>query len=174
MSATMAPVVVGIGLALAVGTFAALARFDRERVFYPTVLIVTASYYALFAVLGADPAALGWEMGGFLLFGVAAVVGFRRNLWIVVAALCGHAVFDAVHGQLIANAGTPQWWPGFCLSFDVAAAAYLAFRISSPRSAAARPKALLTAPSTGHRPGIPGRWRRLLGPQIRSDGVDDA
>jgi hypothetical protein len=129
----MAPAVVGIALALTVGTFAALARFDRERVFYPTVLIVTASYYALFAVLGADPAALGRETGGFLLFVVASVVGFRRNLWIVVAALSGHAVFDAVHGQLIANAGTPQWWPAFCLAFDVTAAAFLAVRIGNIR-----------------------------------------
>jgi hypothetical protein len=138
MSAPLAPIVVGLALALAVGTFAALSRFDRERSFYPTVLIVTASYYSLFAVLGADPAALSWEIGGFLLFGAAAVVGFRRNLRIVPAALCGHAIFDAVHGRLIANPGAPLWWPVFCLAFDVAAAAFLALRMSHARSAARR------------------------------------
>jgi hydrogenase/urease accessory protein HupE len=129
---------VGIALGLAVGAFAALARFDRERVFYPTVTIVTASYYALFAVLGSDAVALAWETASFLLFGFAAVLAFRRNLWIAVGALAGHAVFDSVHGRLIDNPGLPLWWPAFCLAFDVAAAAFLAFRMLGSRSAPAR------------------------------------
>ena len=42
---------IGLILALAVAGFAAVLGFDRERVFYPTLLIVIASYYALFAVM---------------------------------------------------------------------------------------------------------------------------
>ena len=45
---------IGLILGLAVGGFAAVIGFDRERAFYPTVLIVIASYYVLFAAMGAS------------------------------------------------------------------------------------------------------------------------
>ena len=127
---------IGITLAAAVAAFAALVGFDRDRSFYPTLLIVTASCYVLFAAIGADGPIIGWEAGGLLLFCMAAIVGFRRNLWIVVGAFCGHGLLDAVHDRLIVNPGTPGWWPIFCLAFDVTAAAYLAWRISRPGHAA--------------------------------------
>ena len=40
---------VGALLALAVGLFATVSRLDRDRAFYPTVAIVIASLYCLFA-----------------------------------------------------------------------------------------------------------------------------
>ena len=43
---------VGLVLALLVSSFARLVGFDRDRSFYPVVLIVIASYYVLFAVMG--------------------------------------------------------------------------------------------------------------------------
>ena len=43
------PYVVGIVLSLGVALFARRVGFDRDRAFYPTVLIVIASYYVLFA-----------------------------------------------------------------------------------------------------------------------------
>jgi hypothetical protein len=43
---------IGVILTLAVAAFAAVIGFDRERAFYPTVLIVIASYYALFVRAG--------------------------------------------------------------------------------------------------------------------------
>jgi hypothetical protein len=45
---------IGVILSLAVSGSAAVIGFDRERAFYPTVLIVIASYYVLFAVMGAS------------------------------------------------------------------------------------------------------------------------
>ncbi|MGB8476799.1 MAG: hypothetical protein WCE61_22185 [Candidatus Acidiferrum sp.] len=45
---------IGLILSLAVAGFATSIGFDRERAFYPTVLIVIASYYVLFAVMGAS------------------------------------------------------------------------------------------------------------------------
>ena len=45
------------------------------------------------------------------LFAAAAVAGFKSSAWIVVVALAGHGVFDAVHGYVIENAGVPAWWP---------------------------------------------------------------
>ncbi|HEY8258753.1 MAG TPA: hypothetical protein VIG08_13935 [Gemmatimonadales bacterium] len=50
-----------------------------------------------------------------------------RSLWIVVAGLAAHGVFDALHDRLIANPGVPEWWPQFCGMYDVVAAGYLAW-----------------------------------------------
>ena len=119
------PALVGIGLALAVAVFARLVGFDRERAFYPVVLVVVASYYDLFAVM-AGGAALIPETIGFVLFAAAAAIGFRTSLWLVVAGLAGHGVFDLLHHALVENPGVPTWWPIWCLAYDVAAAACLA------------------------------------------------
>jgi hypothetical protein len=45
------PYVIGIVLSVAVALFARRAGFDRDRTFYPTVLIVIALYYVLFAAM---------------------------------------------------------------------------------------------------------------------------
>jgi hypothetical protein len=116
-------------LSLAVARFAAVIGFDRERAFYPTVMIVIASYYVLFAAMGASSRTLIIEIvvaGGSLL---VAVLGFRGNFWLVVAALIGHGVFDFVHCFFIDNFGVPHWWTGFCLAFDALLGAFLAVRL---------------------------------------------
>jgi hypothetical protein len=59
-------------------------------------------------------------------FVAVAVAGFQKNLWVVVAGLAGHGVFDFFHHGVIENPGVPVWWPGFCLSFDVVAGMFLA------------------------------------------------
>jgi hypothetical protein len=130
------PFLVGLILALAVGSLATLLGFDRERSFYPTVLMVVGSYYVLFAAEGSTPSILACEAVGTALFVAAAVIGFRNSLWIVVAGLFGHGVFDVFHGHILANAGTPAWWPAFCGTYDVTAAAYLALRLSKVSLAA--------------------------------------
>jgi hypothetical protein len=120
---------IGLVLSLAVAGFAAAIGFDRERSFYPTVLIVIASYYVLFAAAGASGRTLMIEIvvaSGFLLL---AAFGFKRNFWVVPVALAGHGVFDFVHHFFIDNPGVPHWWPGFCLAFDVLIAAWLAVRL---------------------------------------------
>jgi hypothetical protein len=115
--------IVGVVLALFVCGAAALLRMDRDRVFYPAVLIVTASYYVLFAVLDGNNQVLLSEIAIAAVFAVVAVAGFKRNLWLVVGALAGHAVLDFFHHDLVHNTGVPSGWPGFCLTFDVTAAA---------------------------------------------------
>ncbi len=117
-----------IGVVLGVGTcvFARLTGFDRERVFYPMLLVFIATYYIAFAVMGRSVQALTTESLMAGLFLVVAVVGFKKNLWFVVAALTGHGVFDFFHHLFIENPGVPVWWPGFCLGFDVLASGVLA------------------------------------------------
>jgi len=120
---------IGLVLALIIASFAMLVGFDRERAFYPTVLIVVALYYVLFAAMGASARVLGLEIAAAITFSLVAAVGFRHNPWIIVAGLIGHGLFDFVHASFIQNLGVPQWWPGFCGAYDVAAGGWLAMRI---------------------------------------------
>lgn len=116
---------IGAVLALAVGLSATFIGLDRDRAFYPSMMIVIASYYALFAVMGGSIQVLIIESMVIVAFLSAAIAGFKRSLWLVVAALAAHGAFDLDHGHLIENPGVPSWWPLFCLAYDVIAAAYL-------------------------------------------------
>lgn len=127
---------IGIALALGICFGATAVGLARDRAFYPTMAIVIALYYALFAVMGDGVRTLVPELAGISLFVLLAVVGFRRNLWYAVAALALHGVFDWFHAGLIANPGVPAWWPGFCLAFDVVAAAVLAVALLRRRALA--------------------------------------
>ena len=124
---------IGIALALIVSSFARLTGFDRDRAFYPTMVIVIALYYVLFAVMGASTHALVVDSFVMLAFVLVAAIGFKRNLWLVVAALAGHGVLDAFHSHVVANPGVPEWWPAFCLAFDVGAAVLLAWLLGTGR-----------------------------------------
>ena len=118
--------VIGIVLGLVVTGGATAIGFDRERVFYPAVLIVIAAYYVLFATMDGSAAVVIKESlvaGGFLL---VAVIGFKTRLWIVAAAIVAHGIFDVFHHLLIDNQGVPDWWPGFCMAIDVTAGIYFA------------------------------------------------
>lgn len=121
---------VGVVLALLVSLFARIVGLDRDRAFYPTLLIVIASYYDLFAVMGGSMQAVLLESSITVVFLVAVVLGFKRNLWIIVAALGAHGLFDFAHGHLIDNPGVPGWWPMFCSAYDVMAAAWLAWMLA--------------------------------------------
>jgi len=124
---------VGALLAVAVSLFAAGVGLDRDRAFYPTVTIVVAALYALFAVMGASTPVLLNELMAGAVFVVAAVYGFRSSLWIVAVALAAHGVFDFVHGRLIANPGVPTWWPAFCGAYDVTAGVAMAWLLGVGR-----------------------------------------
>jgi hypothetical protein len=122
--------VVGIVLAFVVFGFARWTGFDRDRAFYPTTLIVVASYYVLFGAMGGSSHALVVELAVMAVFVLLAVVGFKRSSWLVVAGMAAHGLFDVLHPQLVHNAGVPQWWPAFCAAFDVGFAGLLAVPLS--------------------------------------------
>jgi hypothetical protein len=132
----MLPYAAGLVLAIAVALFARVVGLDRDRAFYPTVMIVIASYYVLFAVMSGSVQTVVLESMVMTLFAAAAVVGFKSSAWVVVVALAGHGVFDAVHGRVIENAGMPAWWPAWCLAYDVGAAACLGWLLRHERVAA--------------------------------------
>src|SRR5437764_15497159 len=105
---------IGVVLAAAVCAFATMAGFDRDRVFYPTLLMVIATYYILFAVMGSSTAALSIESPVAGAFLTLALAGFKKNLWLVAAALPGHGVLHFFHSLCIQSADVPPWCPGFC------------------------------------------------------------
>lgn len=124
---------VGVVLAAVVCGFATVVGLDRDRAFYPTVTIVIASYYGLFAVMGGSTRALVAESAVITVFLLISVAGFKRSLWLLVVALTAHGLFDFVHALVIANPGVPSWWPPFCLAYDVTTAAYLGARLRQSR-----------------------------------------
>jgi hypothetical protein len=118
--------IVGITLALFFCAAAAALGLDRERAFYPAVVMAVASYYLAFAVVDGRGGVLLAELAIAAVFIVSAVAGFKLNPWIAVIALAGHGVMDGFHHHLVHNTGVPPVWPGFCMGFDVTAAAVVA------------------------------------------------
>ncbi|WP_431297889.1 DUF3703 domain-containing protein [Tabrizicola sp. BL-A-41-H6] len=157
---------IGLSLALGVSLTATVVGFDRDRVLYAFMAVVIASYYDLFAVLGGSSQTLKQELVLSALFVIVSVIGFRTSLWLVVGALAGHGVFDIFHADLIANAGVPVWWPMFCMTYDLTAAAYLALLLSF---------AGLSATRNGGRDSLqiakvePPRTDRSIRPQVQME-----
>ena len=119
--------IVGVTLALLFCGAAAVLGMDRERVFYPAVLMAVASYYLAFAVADGRGGVMPAEVAIAAVFIAAAVAGFKLSPWISVIALAGHGVMDGFHHHLVSNTGVPQAWPGFCMSFDVTAGVLVAW-----------------------------------------------
>ncbi len=108
---------VGLCMGAAIALLAHALKFDRDRSFYPTVLIVIASYYVLFAFV--TQRSIGIEIVLFTLFVMVAVAGYLFRAWIVGLGLVLHGLFDAWHWFWPASTGIPHWWPGFCLGADI-------------------------------------------------------
>lgn len=124
----MAPLI-GVILAITLGIFGTVVGFDRDRSYYATVLAVIGLLYGLWAVISGSTTTLLLESIGILAFVTLSVLGFKTSQWFLVAGLAAHGVYDYFHGHLFANSGVPAFWPMFCGSYDVTAAAYLAWLI---------------------------------------------
>lgn len=129
---------IGITSALAAALFARRVGLDRDRAFYPTVMIVIALLYVLFAAIGgASCGVLLVELAVGTGFIALATAGFKQSLWFVVAALAAHGLFDFFHPHAIHNPGVPVWWPEFCGSYDLVAALVLGWQLRRPAGALA-------------------------------------
>jgi hypothetical protein len=120
---------IGITLATGVAVFARRTGLDRDRAYYPTVMIVIAVLYILFAAIDGSTSILLFEIPFAAGFIALSLAGFRRSLWFVVAALAAHGVYDIFHPHLVHNRGVPVFWPHFCSAYDIAAAAILAWQL---------------------------------------------
>jgi hypothetical protein len=113
------PYVVGILLAVAVALLGRVTRFDNDRSFYATILVIVASYYVLFAIIGHSTDALVGETAIATVFVVVALFGALRFPLLVGIGIAVHGLFDLVHHVIIQNPGLPPWWPAFCMSIDI-------------------------------------------------------
>lgn len=115
----MKELIAGIALAITIVWTARLAGFDKDRSFYPVLLIVIALYYVLFALQSYHIYSLLFEMLIAVSFVALALWGHRKNLAIVGFALILHGIYDLFHGILPLSATAPDWWPLFCFGIDV-------------------------------------------------------
>ncbi len=126
--------IVGVILALVLGIFGSVVGFDRDRSYYATVLAVIALLYGLWAVISGSTTTLLLESIGIVVFLILSVLGFKISQWFLVAGLAAHGVYDYFHPHLFTNTGVPAFWPMFCGSYDVTAAAYLAWLLRRRRT----------------------------------------
>ncbi len=110
---------IGIVLGLAIAGLAKILEYDKDRSFYPVILIVIAMYYVLFAVMNESAGIIITELIIALVFMSIAVVGARVSALIVAVGLMAHGVFDLFHNLIVTNPDVPAWWPGFCAAVDV-------------------------------------------------------
>jgi hypothetical protein len=149
--AVLAPALAGILCAAAVALAARASGMERERAFYPMLVIAIALLYEAFAASAGSWAAAAAELTPCALFVVVACAAYRADRRLAITALLAHGMFDGVHALFIDNPGVPAWWPAYCLAYDVTQA-ILATRLRS------RP-----APRPGPRAGLPRARSRPTG-----------
>jgi hypothetical protein len=126
---TVIELIVGVVLAFAFLMWTRVQP-DAGRRLYAIGLAVTALIYVAFAVIGgADSRSLGLEVVGLLLYGAAAWIGLRKSTALLALGWALHPVWDvALHLEGAGAGYTPDWYPWFCVSFDmiVAGAVFVA------------------------------------------------
>lgn len=123
---------IGFALALVIVAAGKFTGFEKDKSFYPMLLIFIAIIYVIFAAMDGSRQVIAAEVVIAVGFFALAVAGFKKNLWIVAAALIAHGVFDYAHHSIIENSAVPDWWPGFCLAIDVTLGLWLAGTLWRP------------------------------------------
>lgn len=123
----------GVATAAVIAAFARATGFDRDRSFYPTILVVIALLYVLFGVEKGAPAVVAAETAAALAFVAVAVVAFRRcSPALLAIGLALHGLWDVAHPALLpASDAVPTWWPAFCLGVDLPLAGWVVWMSSS-------------------------------------------
>lgn len=111
--------IIGVVLAVVLVVFGRLTGYEKDRSFFPTLLIVIASYYLLFAILDGSVSTLLIEIAVAAFFIFLAIWGGYRFPVIVGAGIALHGIFDFMYGYLYVNKGVPVWWPAFCAGIDI-------------------------------------------------------
>lgn len=121
-----------IGVALAVVSILTMhwCRVAYERGTWASAMVAIASFYIVFSIDQSIGEVQTISIA--LLFAILAILGARFNMWLVVVALIGHGVFDAVV-HLIFPDPSPEWWGPFCLSIDIMLGLWLAFLLVQKR-----------------------------------------
>jgi len=130
----MTAVEILLGAVLAV-PYVLFARGRRaERQVYAWGLLVAALIYVGFALAaGAGAGALVAELVGVALFGAVAWQGLRRSVLWLAAGWAAHVGWDLLLHPLTASGYAPAWYVRACIGFDLAVAAWIAFRPTPER-----------------------------------------
>ncbi len=118
---------VGILTAVALAGFARSSGFEKDRSFYPTVLIVIGFLYVVFGAIDGRVSVILIELIFAFLFASIAVVGYKNNGVIVAGGIALHGVFDFVRYFFIEDKGVPVFWAGFCGTVDILLGIYVWF-----------------------------------------------
>lgn len=108
---------IGVTLAVMIAIAARITRFDIDRSYYATVLVVIASYYVLFAFIAQE--AILSEILVATLFSAIAILGVYRWTPLIGIGILLHGIFDLIHPHVVHNSGVPIWWPAFCGGVDI-------------------------------------------------------
>ncbi|MEQ9438413.1 MAG: DUF6010 family protein [Cyclobacteriaceae bacterium] len=125
----MKELITGIVLATTIVWAARLAGFEKDRSFYPVLLIVIAFYYVLFSFQSYQIDQVLFEALIAFSFAAVALWGYHKSLFIVGVALILHGTYDLFHGFIPLSTTAPDWWPLFCLGVDVVLGIWLIYRV---------------------------------------------
>jgi hypothetical protein len=95
---------------------------------YALGLALIAAVYIGFAVADGRPGVIAVETAVAAAFVVVAAVAVTGSAWVLVAGLAGHGCKDLWQHRTGFVANT-RWWPPFCATVDVVAAAIIAVAI---------------------------------------------
>ncbi len=95
---------------------------------YALGLVLIAAVYIGFSVADGQGNVIAVETGVASVFVVIAAAAVTGSAWLVVAGLAGHGLKDLWQHRTGFVANT-RWWPPFCASVDVVAAALIAVAI---------------------------------------------
>lgn len=93
--------------------------FEKERSFYPLILIFIAVIYLLFATIDSRAGVIGVEAAVMIIFIFLAVSGFKKNCWWIVSGFAAHGIRDYFLNAAVYNTGILSWRPEFCLGYAV-------------------------------------------------------
>ena len=118
-------ILIGIISGLVIILTGKLTGFERNRRFYPAILIVIGLLYILFGFIDGRFEIIVFESLFAAIFIGIAFVGLKKSLLIAAVGIFLHGVFDVTHNLVIENSGVPSFYPQFCLTVDFVLAIYL-------------------------------------------------
>lgn len=117
----------GISLAIAIAAFAKRFDLEKEKFFYPLILVAIALIYLVFGAFDGRAAVFTIEAIYACLFILAAMAAAWKWPLIAGVAILLHGLFDLAHHLLLENTGVPDWYPGFCAAVDIPLGAFIIF-----------------------------------------------
>jgi hypothetical protein len=121
-------------------TWARRKRPDHARRLYALGLLIAALIYVAFALAGHGSARwVALELIGVLLYGGAAWIGLRTAPLVLALGWAAHVGWDVLlHVRGDGAAYTPDWYPWFCVSFDLIVAGATLMRRGHESESASR------------------------------------